>query len=462
MKKIFLFLIFFLSVVRISAQAPQVDSLNKLLATAKEDTVKVMTLVKLSFYDQSFQHGLDLAQEGLTLARKIKYEKGEADCLQQIANQYSSISNYPIALDYYLDALKIFERMNDKNSMTRSYYSIGLIYKSQGDYENAINYYRKSESMHSDDNYWLAELNECFGDLYAVLNKQDSALMYYQRSYEHFNLSKDKYQLNLTLNGLGEVQFKMGNTELALAYYREAIRNGISYNDSLGLSFTFLNIAKLYEDAGPKDSSIFYAGLSMLCAQKASVLENVIESGKLLSNLYEGKNDKEALRYLQISLAARDSLFSRDRTMQIQNLLFNETKRESEIAEIEKKDEAERKLDIEYALIALGIIIFIILFLLLSRSIITNTKLIEFLGVMALLIVFEFFNLLLHPFLERVTNHTPVVMLLGLVCVAAFLIPLHNKVEKWSTAKLVEKNKAIRLANAKKTIEQLEERIDNK
>jgi hypothetical protein len=200
----------------------------------------------------------------------------------------------------------------------------------------------------------------------------------------------------------------------------------------------------------------------MLCAQEANVLENVIESGKLLSKLYEGKNDKEALKYLQISLAARDSLFSRDRTMQIQNLLFNETKRESEIAEIEKKDEAERKLDIEYALIALGIIIFIILFLLLSRSIITNTNLIEFLGVMALLIVFEFFNLLLHPFLERVTNHTPVVMLLGLVCVAAFLIPLHNKVEKWSTAKLVEKNKAIRLANAKKTIEQLEERIDNK
>ncbi|HEY5533894.1 MAG TPA: tetratricopeptide repeat protein [Ignavibacteria bacterium] len=462
MKKIFLFLIFFSSVVRISAQAPQVDSLNKLLAATKEDTVKVMVLVKLSFYDQSFEHGLKTAQEGLELARKIKYEKGEADCLHQLANQYWSISNYPIALDYYLDALKIFERMNDKNSMARSYYSIGLIYKSQGDYKNAINYYRKSESMHPDDNYWLAELNGCFGDLYAVLNKQDSALMYYQRSYENYNLVKDKYQLNLTLNGLGEVQFKMGNIELALAYYREAIRNGISYNDSLGLSFTFLNIAKLYEDAEPKDSSIFYAGLSMLCAQKASVLENVIESGKLLSKLYEGKNDKEALRYLQISLAARDSLFSRDRTMQIQNLLFNETKRESEIAEIEKKDEAERKLDIEYALITLGIIIFIILFLLLSRSFITSTKLIEFLGVMALLIVFEFFNLFLDPFLERVTNHTPVLMLLGLVCVAAFLIPLHNKVEKWSTAKLVEKNKAIRLANAKKTIEQLEERIDNK
>ena len=47
-------------------------------------------------------------------------------------------------------------------------------------------------------------------------------------------------------------------------------------------------------------------------------------------------------------------------------------------------------------------------------------------------------------------------MLLALVCIAALLVPLHHRVEKWATAKLVEKNKKIRLANAKKTIEQLE------
>ena len=47
-------------------------------------------------------------------------------------------------------------------------------------------------------------------------------------------------------------------------------------------------------------------------------------------------------------------------------------------------------------------------------------------------------------------------MLLALVCIAALLIPLHHKLEKWATHKLVEKNKQIRLANAKKTIEELE------
>jgi hypothetical protein len=48
--------------------------------------------------------------------------------------------------------------------------------------------------------------------------------------------------------------------------------------------------------------------------------------------------------------------------------------------------------------------------------------------------------------------------LLALVCITALLVPLHHKVEHWATAKLVEKNKKIRLESAKKTIEQLEKK----
>ncbi len=137
-------------------------------------------------------------------------------------------------------------------------------------------------------------------------------------------------------------------------------------------------------------------------------------------------------------------------------MTFENEVRQQELTQEKVKHEEQRKQNIQYALIALGIITFIILFLLLSRSFITNTKLITFFGVVALLIVFEFLNLLLHPFLERVTNHSPVLMLLALVCITALLVPLHHRVEKWATTKLVEKNKQIRLAAAKKTIQELE------
>ena len=413
MKKIFLILIFSLSVTGISAQVPQVDSLKKLLAATQEDTVKVMALVKLSFYDQSFQHGLDLAQKGLTLSRKIKYKRGEAACLQQIGNQYNMISNCPVSLNYFLQALKIREQLNDKNGMAASYMGIGIIYKQQGDYTNAINYYRKADSINPDNNYRSAIINSYFGDAYSLLDQQNLALKHYQRSYEYFNLCKDKYQLNLALNGLGSVQFKMGNIELALGYFRQAIRNGISYNDTTVLSFTFLKIAELYDAHGPKDSSIVYAGLAMYYSQRGNVLQDVIASGKLLSKLYEGQNDKEALRCLGISLAAQDTLFSRERTMQIQNMLFNEKKRESEIAEREKKEAAVHRLNIQYAFIALSIVTFIILFLLFSRSIIVNERWISFFGILGLLVVFEFINLLLHPKLAAVTHETHILMLLA-------------------------------------------------
>ena len=140
-----------------------------------------------------------------------------------------------------------------------------------------------------------------------------------------------------------------------------------------------------------------------------------------MKKLYDTlKNPDSAYYYLQLQYAFRDSVFSREKTNRIQSLEFSEQIRITEEDVKKIKEEEQRKQNIQYVLIALGIIAFIILFLVLSHSIIINTKLIEFFGVIALLIVFEFLNLLLHPFLERITHHSPVLMLLALVCIAAF------------------------------------------
>ena len=96
------------------------------------------------------------------------------------------------------------------------------------------------------------------------------------------------------------------------------------------------------------------------------------------------------------------------------------------------------------------------IFILFSRKHITNTKVIEFLSVVSLLIVFEFLNLLVHPILEKITHHTPLFMLLSLVALASLLIPVHHKLEHWAVNQLVEKNKSTRLAAAKRTVEELE------
>ena len=172
-------------------------------------------------------------------------------------------------------------------------------------------------------------------------------------------------------------------------------------------------------------------------------------------------NIDSAYYYSRMEARINAQIFSQNNINKMQALAFKEQIRNIEEDAKQAKAATERKQNIQYALITLGIVTLLILYLLLSRSFITNTKLIEFFGVVALLIVFEFLNLLLHPFLERVTHHSPILMLFTLVCIAALLVPLHHKVEKWATAKLVEKNKQIRLAAAKKTIELLENRPEN-
>ena len=90
--------------------------------------------------------------------------------------------------------------------------------------------------------------------------------------------------------------------------------------------------------------------------------------------------------------------------------------------------------------------------MLFSHKIISNPEKIEYFGVLALLIVFEFVNLILHPVLGKLTHHQPLLMLFGLVCIAAFLVPFHHKAEKWIKNYLSKKNKAIKIEQAKEEL----------
>ena len=457
MKRLILFLCLGLTLIKASAQTALMDSLQTILSKTTADSTKVNLLIELGHLEPTFQKGIFYANEALKLAQKINYKPGEASAMAQLGGQYRVFGNFPMALHYALSSIRVREQINDTAGMARGYVIIGIVYRDMGDLQNALSYLQRSISYNNDENiHWMAVGNGGVGRVYYLLNKMDSALYYYQRSYEYFTKDKDQYGYYNALTGLGDLQFKKGNNELAMGYYREALRNCITYIDSVGYTVTYDRMAMLFYATQKSDSAVFYDRLALQCAAAFNNYEQINSSATRLSNLNLNSDNKASIKYLQTAKAATDSLFNLQKSGQLQSLFLEQKEREKTSTEQKILDARERHQNIQYALIALGIIILLTLYLLLSRSFITNTKMIEFFGVIALLIVFEFLNLLLHPFLERITHHSPVLMLLALVCIAALLVPLHHKVEKWATAKLVEKNKKIRLASAKKTIKELE------
>jgi hypothetical protein len=226
-----------------------------------------------------------------------------------------------------------------------------------------------------------------------------------------------------------------------------------------GLASNLNRISQSFFNDSQYDSSLTYAKQALAYAIP-DYLAVAGYSYYLIYETFDKENKMDSSnKYFRLATEIKDSLFSDEKSRNIQSQKFNELIRQQEIETQKETLALQHKQNIENALIALGIILFAMLFLLLSRSFITNVRFIKFLGILALLLVFEFINIMAHSYLEALTNNSQVLILLLLVGIAALLIPLHHRLEKWTITKVVEKNKAVRLADAKRTIEKLEVKV---
>ena len=462
MKKIILLFCFIVSIQTAFAQKSNVDSILQKVAVEKDDDKKFDLLVSIvgteinNSPEWCIATGLKLLNQSQNGNKNIE----TAVAYSFLGQGYRLLGNSIKALDYHHKAIAAAEKTSSLSLLAFAENQTGHIYRDREEYDKAASIYLSS-TAHADkgkNEKIKAWAPSNLGAVYLATNNLDSSLMYSQRAYEIFVRLKIISNNVFLFTNLGGVHSKMGNAPLAVSYFNMAINQSTGTPNIRYLNMAYSGLAEHYKRINQIDSCAFYARKAIAVVNNTTFFYLSSKPAKLLTDIYEKTNCDSTLKYAKVLKTANDSLTSSKTNQQILLMTFEEDLRQQEAAVEKVKEAQQRKQNIQYALLALGIITFIISFLLLSRKHITNTKLIQFLGVVALLLVFEFLNLLLHPFLERITHHSPVLMLLALVCIAALLVPLHHKLEKWATHKLVEKNKQIRLASAKKTIEELEKK----
>ena len=461
MKKLIPLFCFVASMQTVFAQKTNVDSILQKVAVEKDEDKKfdlLMSLVGTEINNNPewcIETGLKILNQSKSENRNIEMTVAYSF----LGQGYRLLGNSIKALDYHHKAIAIAEKTNNLSVLAFAENLTAHIYRDREEYDKAATIYLSSTAHADKGNIEKIKAwgPSNLGAVYLATNNLDSSLMYSQRAYEIFvRLKIIDNNKGFLFTNLGGVQSKMGNAQLAVSYFNMAINGYQGTSNIRYLNMLYNGLAEHYQRFNQTDSCEFYAKKAIAVVNNSSFFYLSSKPAKLLTDIYEKTNCDSTLKYAKVLKIANDSLTSSKTNQQILLMTFEEDLRQQEAAAEKIKDEQQRQQNIQYALLALGIITFIITFLLLSRRHITNTKLIQFLGVVALLLVFEFLNLLLQPFLERITHHSPVLMLLALVCIAALLVPLHHKLEKWATHKLVEKNKQIRLAAAKKTIEQLE------
>ena len=439
--KILFLLLCLLFVSGVFAQKNKADSLAKLLSSEKTDSNKVRLLWQIAGAIDIYQPdtALLLSQQALYLSREIKYQEGQSKSLGALANTFVKIGNYPRAIELYLEKLKLEEQRNTPRNLATVLISLGVVNVLQEEYNKALEYYAQADSVIKEhavkDMTYFILLN--LGDVYNRLDLSDSAYRYFSQSLSLAEELNDDDLIGTSMTGLGHSYLKMGNYERAEFNYQKAIDHLNVANDDEILCEATLGIANLYQQIKKQDSAKLYGSLSLAIAKRCGFLSHQLEAAKFLTNHYrERKNVDSAFTYVNQMLLINDSVNSKSRIRESQILSTNEQLRQLEIKENKKIAATERFKQLQLLFIGIFIPGFFLFTLSLSRVRI-NTRVIKILGVLSLIIFFEYLTLLLHPYIGEFTHHTPVYEMLIYVTIAAILIPVHHRIEHWLVEKLV-------------------------
>ncbi|MEO5685481.1 MAG: tetratricopeptide repeat protein [Chitinophagaceae bacterium] len=423
-----------------AAQKSKADSLNKLLVTEKKDSNRVRLMWQMadciSIYNPD--SALRLSQKTVYLAKEINYAAGQSKALGAMANAFFRIGNYPRALELYFQKLQLEEQRNKPRDLASVLMNIGVVYTMQEEYNNSLEYYYKADTViqqHrvADMRYYIL-LN--LGDVYNRLNNSDSSYRYFNKSLELASALNDTDLVATARTGLGHSYLKMHNYNESFINYQAAIAGLEAVNDDEILCEATLGMAGLYQQLNKNDSAIWYATLSQSIAKKDGFLSHELEATDFLTNHYKKtKNIDSAFVYVSHLQELNDSINSKSRIRESQILSTNEQLRQLEIEENKKMAAKERFQQLQLLFIGIFIPGFFLFTLLLSRIKI-HIRIIKILGILSLLIFFEYLTLLLHPYVLEITHHTPVYEIFIFVAIAALLIPAHHRLEHWLIEKL--------------------------
>ena len=350
MKNKIIIILFLISSCFINAQKQnKEDSLKSIIKQQNGDIKEVDAFSNLIYSSKQIDSALKYAQQGLALAQKISYRKGEADCYFSLGAEYASVDNQSQAIQNYFNALRIYTDIKDVQGILFTRLYLQGSYKETGDYNSALVQALPGVPMAETTHVMATKLGwkeswrfsptflAEIGQIYLLKNQPDSALIYIQKAISQ-NFLLEGATWNFPIYLLGNIQRQKGNYELALAIYRSAIplaKHNKAFHDTLQI---FSGMSTLFKMKGQLDSAIYYA--EMVAQSKDPDRETIplLEAVNNLAEVYKLSRDKDkAIKYIEISHALKDSIYSIKKDREIQNVAFNEQLNQQEIISAQAK-----------------------------------------------------------------------------------------------------------------------------
>ena len=309
------------------------------LANAPQDTNRVKLLIDSSeqYYFTNPDYCLFLANQAIDLARKINYINGEITALFHAGEALRLLGDFPAALDMQFKALELNRQAENKNGEATSLGFIGLIYADLTEFRQALNYLTQAQKIYAHHtNPMMNSFNfSNIGYAYEGLKMLDSALIFQEKAQEisaEMNQGAGGNLKVLIATRLGVIYTSMDKRELALQYFRNALKNSYLISDNVNPSKIQYQIAQSYLAVNKGDSSLLYARQAFASGEQTFQKPEVLAASNLLVKLFRNNHMPDSvIHYQDIAIAMNDSLFGPAKLRQLQILALKEQEKQQQI-----------------------------------------------------------------------------------------------------------------------------------
>ncbi len=238
--------------------------------------------------DDNPEKAYDFAQQAFTLSKTIDNTYGKAEALYNMATYSAITKDYVASINYYLEALQDFIILDEERWEAKTYLELGMVYQRKFEYEKALDALYKAMNIFEkiDKNKKLADTYNQIGGVYYDQENYDKASEYFQKSLAVWVKIGDDKGLAALFNNVGEIYRLRGDYYNALEFFNNAISISQKLNLQDYLAINYDNVGKIYTEIGGYDSALFYLDKSLIINQRIKNNEGTATVSISLGNLY--------------------------------------------------------------------------------------------------------------------------------------------------------------------------------
>ncbi|MFX1507765.1 MAG: tetratricopeptide repeat protein [Promethearchaeota archaeon] len=268
--------------------------------------IKTDILIKLG----SVEEALRLADQALRMIENSKHKLLIVDTLILKSEALRRLGRYDESYEMVEKGEQLLRKISQSQERLRR--EISLIYNRaytlflKGDVEEALNLGQKGIRIQKKEvvnEYSLAEFYTFLGVIYWDQGQYDCALDHYRKSFIIHGKLKNQRGIGINLSSIGSVYQERGNLELALEYKQNAIQILQEIGDERNFAITLQHIGEIYTSRGELSLAFEYAQRSLAIFEELGNKHSIAENLYFIGEIFKTKGDLDsALEFYEKSL----------------------------------------------------------------------------------------------------------------------------------------------------------------